>query len=362
MALGSKGVERRDADDVVHGFVLLDTPSVGRLDAARLRALLDAANDVFFEVDLVERTMRWTRAIALVLGREAAGVGSRVDDWQSAIHPADAPAVAEAARRLLRETAPAAQCEFRIARADGTYVPVRARAVLVRDQSGTPARVVGAVTDLSAIRGLEGELQEANERLRLQLARERQERIRGELLMRATTTDVLLEWWLGEDRIVWSPNVQELLGYPASRLLSPADVAARAPEIAADLDETRRRIASGTTSAWSRRFTWLLPSGERLELEAQAYVLCGADEVPERVIGSMRRVPAAEPDRPRPDLTMRQRQVLSLVRLGHTNKEIASALGISEQAAKVQVSKLLRKLGVSNRAALAVAGRSYASL
>jgi DNA-binding CsgD family transcriptional regulator len=58
-------------------------------------------------------------------------------------------------------------------------------------------------------------------------------------------------------------------------------------------------------------------------------------------------------------LTTRERQVLELVVRGRENKEIAAELGVAEQSVKTHVSRLLRKFGVSNRAALA---HSFASV
>ncbi|HEV2009415.1 MAG TPA: LuxR C-terminal-related transcriptional regulator [Candidatus Limnocylindria bacterium] len=52
-------------------------------------------------------------------------------------------------------------------------------------------------------------------------------------------------------------------------------------------------------------------------------------------------------------LTPRQRLVLDRVTAGSSNKEIATQLGVSEQAAKQQVSKLLTRFGVESRTALA---------
>lgn len=51
-------------------------------------------------------------------------------------------------------------------------------------------------------------------------------------------------------------------------------------------------------------------------------------------------------------LTRRQVEVLEPVVLGKTNKEIATALGLSEGTVEVHVTNLLRKLGTSNRAGL----------
>src|SRR6266850_987776 len=55
-------------------------------------------------------------------------------------------------------------------------------------------------------------------------------------------------------------------------------------------------------------------------------------------------------------ITPRELEVLALVLQGEANKQIAAALGISEQGVKDHVSTLLAKFKVPNRAALAEAG------
>jgi len=55
-------------------------------------------------------------------------------------------------------------------------------------------------------------------------------------------------------------------------------------------------------------------------------------------------------------LTRREIDVLALVAAGHTNREIAATLFMSEKTASVHVSRILTKLGVSNRAQAAVIG------
>ena len=57
-------------------------------------------------------------------------------------------------------------------------------------------------------------------------------------------------------------------------------------------------------------------------------------------------------------LTKREREVLALVALGRTNRQIADELFISENTAGVHVSNILGKLGVASRTeAAAVAVR-----
>ena len=48
-------------------------------------------------------------------------------------------------------------------------------------------------------------------------------------------------------------------------------------------------------------------------------------------------------------LTARQREVLSLLTRGKSNKEIARLLGIAEATTKIHMAALVRALGVRNR-------------
>ena len=53
-------------------------------------------------------------------------------------------------------------------------------------------------------------------------------------------------------------------------------------------------------------------------------------------------------------LSPRQRQVLGLLAVGSSNKEIAKELSLKERTVKAHVAQLLRKVGASNRIALSV--------
>ncbi len=53
-------------------------------------------------------------------------------------------------------------------------------------------------------------------------------------------------------------------------------------------------------------------------------------------------------------LTMRDKQVIELIRFGKLNKEIAHELHISEGTVKVYVSRIFIKTGMANRTILAV--------
>ena len=59
-----------------------------------------------------------------------------------------------------------------------------------------------------------------------------------------------------------------------------------------------------------------------------------------------------------PQLTARERQVLELILLAQSNREIAARLGIEERTVRAHLARLMRKAGVDNRIKLSMSARS----
>ena len=55
-----------------------------------------------------------------------------------------------------------------------------------------------------------------------------------------------------------------------------------------------------------------------------------------------------------PHLTPREHEIVALIAKGKRNKEIASALGLTEDTVKEYVTRIMRKLGAVNRTDVAV--------
>ena len=68
------------------------------------------------------------------------------------------------------------------------------------------------------------------------------------------------------------------------------------------------------------------------------------------LLGRIRGTTNADPDPVNGSLTEREAEILSLMREGLTNKQIANRLHISVHTVKNHVQKILRKLGANNRA------------
>jgi len=77
-----------------------------------------------------------------------------------------------------------------------------------------------------------------------------------------------------------------------------------------------------------------------------------------RLIDRLLNVPDTSLTNPDPQLTVREQQVLELIMLARSNREIATELGIEERTVKAYVGRLLRKTGANNRIKLSVSALS----
>ncbi|WP_048863216.1 response regulator transcription factor, partial [Acidisphaera rubrifaciens] len=75
-----------------------------------------------------------------------------------------------------------------------------------------------------------------------------------------------------------------------------------------------------------------------------------------RQAGRDRGTDAAAPVDPTAGLSGREQQVLGFLRRGHSNKDIARSLDLSEGTVKAHLRNIMRKVGVRNRVELAMAG------
>jgi DNA-binding NarL/FixJ family response regulator len=121
-------------------------------------------------------------------------------------------------------------------------------------------------------------------------------------------------------------------------------------------------VAEGDNPQHSRR---ILAAGARCFLPASLslrgllgaidLVLAGGEHVPAAFLDPR---PSAPAPTPWPSLTRRQRDVLSLIAQGRSNKLIAEALAMSESTVKAHVKQIIKRLNVANRtqAALVATG------
>ncbi len=101
-----------------------------------------------------------------------------------------------------------------------------------------------------------------------------------------------------------------------------------------------------------------LTAGPRVVREAIDVVVAGSIWAPRRVLSKLIDRLLTSPEgglsSAAPRLTARERQVLDLILMARSNREIAMELGIEERTVKAHVGRLMRKTGVENRIALSI--------
>lgn len=81
-----------------------------------------------------------------------------------------------------------------------------------------------------------------------------------------------------------------------------------------------------------------------------------------RLIDRLLNVPLAIHTAPNPQLTPREEQVLKLILMAQSTREIARKLGIEQRTVKAYVARLMRKTGADNRVKLSVSALSRSLL
>jgi DNA-binding CsgD family transcriptional regulator len=186
--------------------------------------------------------------------------------------------------------------------------------------------------------------------------------------------------WLARARAdaagVGSPTCATNLRYAEAAVLldsgeAPADApaaldaAAAALEAAAAADRAGRPVEAGRARILAGRA--LAAGGRRRTAVAELLraerdlASIGAERCREQAARELRRLGRRTPDRGRGRstglLSARESEVARLVAAGHTNRQIASTLVISDKTVEAHVSRILRKLSVPTRAAV---GRALA--
>jgi len=96
-----------------------------------------------------------------------------------------------------------------------------------------------------------------------------------------------------------------------------------------------------------------LKASPRIVREAVEVVTSGSIWAPRRLLSQLidhlLGVPDAGLTNEPPQLTERERQVLELILMAHSNREIARQLGIEERTVQAHVGRLMRKTGAENR-------------
>jgi PAS domain S-box-containing protein len=140
-------------------------------ESERRLALAERAGRVgVFDWDLTSGRVYWTPAMQELFGFEPAQKAS-YETWAGHVHKEDRTRLGGFFAEWIRAGKPSEQSwEYRYRRPNGSLGWMAAGAILVRDESGTPVRMIGTNVDVTALKDAEERLRALNATLEKQVA------------------------------------------------------------------------------------------------------------------------------------------------------------------------------------------------
>ena len=132
----------------------------------RFRMLSRSANDAIWDWDLENDTLYWGKGFSRLFGYHLDEIEPNLEFWNKNIHKDDRKKVVAALKKVLNnEGENKVYIEYKFARADGSYADVIDRGSVIRNLSGKPIRLVGAMADVTEQKKYQKSLEELNDKL-----------------------------------------------------------------------------------------------------------------------------------------------------------------------------------------------------
>jgi len=122
--------------------------------ALAMRGARDGLWDWNLNTGEVYYSSRWKA----MLGYGEGELGAAPEIWLARVHPDDLPGLKAEISAHREDQKPELHHEHRVKRKDGEYLWVLVRGIAERDPQGSPYRIVGSMSDISARKGLEEDL------------------------------------------------------------------------------------------------------------------------------------------------------------------------------------------------------------
>jgi PAS domain S-box-containing protein len=173
---------------------------------ARFQMVAKATNDAVWDWNLVTDALWWNHGIQQ-FGYTAQEIDLHRSSWMNHIHLDDQAMITQSIQAALDHSDQSWGEEYRFRRADGTYANIFDRGFIIRDESGKPLRMIGAMMDISERKQTERQIKESEERFRA--------------LAEYSSHIITIREPNGVIRYV-SPSIEQVLGYAPEEVIGRA--------------------------------------------------------------------------------------------------------------------------------------------
>ncbi|MEX0724287.1 MAG: PAS domain S-box protein [Gracilimonas sp.] len=115
----------------------------------RLNIVNKATSDTIWDMDIIEDHMVYNSNLQTIFGYEQTEVDNVEAWWRDKIHPDDHKLVENELEKVLQSNTDRFQIEYRFKTADGSYKHIFDRAFIIKDETGKPVRMIGAMQDIT---------------------------------------------------------------------------------------------------------------------------------------------------------------------------------------------------------------------
>jgi two-component system, cell cycle sensor histidine kinase and response regulator CckA len=153
VTLAAEGAERQRAE------------AEARKNEERFAIVARATNDVVWDWDLEANTLWWNENFETLFGHSRDNLGPGLESWYKGVHPEDLVRVQAGVEEVFKTGAANWSDEYRFRCKDGTYRYVFDRGYVLRNLSGRPTRIIGAMMDITERKRAEIASRESEARL-----------------------------------------------------------------------------------------------------------------------------------------------------------------------------------------------------
>ena len=131
----------------------------------RFKLIAWATKDAVWDWDLQTNQIWWGGGLQKIFHYSSDTVQTNYEWWRDHLHREDRDKVTRSMNQALEGGLEFWSKEYRFQRVDQTYANIMDRGYILRDHTGKPYRIIGAMMDITAQKQAEAALQEANEKM-----------------------------------------------------------------------------------------------------------------------------------------------------------------------------------------------------
>ncbi|WP_353572289.1 PAS domain S-box protein [Candidatus Albibeggiatoa sp. nov. BB20] len=233
----------------------------------RFGLALQASTDGLWDWDIKLGTVYFSPQWRAMRGYAEDELSNQLEEWSSRVHPDDIDHAMVAVEQHLDEQTSSYESVHRVRHKEGHYLWVVDTGIALRDELGTPYRMVGSEKDITAQKQAEQALQESEQRFALAIK---------------AASDGLWDWNLEDNSVFFSERWKGMLGYEDhelpnaletwKKLLHPDDLVIAEADITAYVNKTTDKYENiHRLQHKNGHYIWILDRGIGLENEEGHY-------------------------------------------------------------------------------------------